>query len=156
MDHLTRLVGIGMPVSGEQVAALRAFLVLESDQAGWLTKRLVEAGRVEGYGELVYAAFVTAVRRRFSPAWTVSEVIRFVAATRAELLQDDIEVDPRTAEILVGRALGDGIATELDEKSRARAQILLLREMVVDAGLDDAGLDAFLAQARSLADQMTT
>jgi hypothetical protein len=156
MDHLTRSLEVGTLVSGEQVAALRAFLALDSDQARRLTEQLVEAGRVEGYGELVYAAFVSTVRRRFSPTWTVSDIIRFVAATRAELLQDDIEIDPRTAEILVRRALGDGIAIELNEKSRARAQILLLSKMVVDAGFDDAGLDALLAQARSLADQMTT
>lgn len=144
-----------MLVSGEQVAALRAFLALDPDQAGRLTEQLVESGRVEGYGELVYAAFVSAVRRRFSPTWTVADVIRFVAAKRAELLEDGAEVDPLTAEILVRRALGGGIATELDEKSRARAQILLLGEIVADAGFDDAGLDDFLAQVRSLADQMT-
>jgi hypothetical protein len=145
-----------MPVSDEQVEALRAFLALESDQVRRLTKQLVEAGRAEGYGELVYAAFVSAIRRHFSPTWTLTEVIRFVASMRTRLLADDTDIDPLTAEILIKRALGDRIATELDEKSRARVQILLLIELVADETLDDVGLDAFLAQARSLADQMTT
>lgn len=144
-----------MAVSDEQVAALRAFLALDTDETGRITRKLLETGGVQGYGELVYAAFVTAARRRFSPTWAIPDVIRFVAAARAELLQDHVDIDPRTAEILVRRALGDSIATELDEEARARAQIFLLCEMVVDAELDDAGLDAFLAQARALADQLT-
>jgi hypothetical protein len=114
----------------------------------------MESGDVAGYGELVYAAFVAAVRRRFSPTWTLPKVIRFVAAARADLLQDGIEIDPRTAETLIRRALGDGIATRLEEEARVRAQIFLLIQLIDDEGLDDAGLDAFLAQARSLADQL--
>jgi hypothetical protein len=142
-------------VSDQQLAALRAFLVLEPDEAGPPTEQTLEVGGVEGYGELVYAAFVAATRRRFSPTWTVPDVIRFVAAVRAELLEDEVDIDPRTAEVLIRRALGDGIVTVLDEEARARAQIFLLCAMVADAGFDDAELDAFLAQARGLADQLT-
>jgi hypothetical protein len=141
-------------VSDEQVAALRAFLALQPDTAEQLTKQLVETGHLEGYGELVYAAFVTAVRRRLSPTWTIPDVIRFVATARARLLKNEIEIDPRTAEILMRGALGDGIVAELEEEARTRAQIFLLGEMAVDEQLDDAGLDAFLATARVLADQL--
>jgi hypothetical protein len=144
-----------MVVSDDQVAALRAFLALEPNETERLTKQLVETDRLEGYGELVYAAFVAAVRRRFSPTWTVPDVIRFVGTARARLLNDEIEIDPRTAEILMRRALGDGIVAERDEEARARAQIFLLGEMVVDEDLDDDGLDEFLATARVLADQLT-
>jgi hypothetical protein len=144
-----------MVVSDDQVAALRAFLALEPYETERLTKQLVETDRLEGYGELVYAAFVAAVRRRFSPTWTVPDVIRFVGTARARLLNDEIEIDPRTAEILMRRALGDGIVAERDEEARTRAQIFLLGEMVVDEELDDDGLDEFLATARVLADQLT-
>lgn len=142
-------------VSDQQLAALRAFLVLESDEGGSPPEQRLEVGGVEGYGELVYAAFVTATRRRFSPTWTVPDVIQFVAAVRAELLEDEVDIDPRTAEVLIRRALGDGIVTVLHEEARARAQIFLLCVIVADAKFDDAGLDAFLAQARGLADQLT-
>jgi hypothetical protein len=142
-------------VTDEQVAALRAFLAPESDDAEQLTEQLIESKRLAGYGELVYAAFVSTLRRRFSPAWTVSAVIRFVAVTRAELLEDAIDIDPRTAEVLIRRALGDGVVTDLDEEARARAQIFLLCAMVADAEFDDAELDTFLAQSRSLAEQLT-
>jgi hypothetical protein len=142
-------------VGDEQVGALRAFLALQPDEVERLTKQLVDARHVEGYGELVYAAFVTAVRRRFSPTWTIPDVIRFVATVRARLLDNEIEIDPLTAEILVRHALGDGIAAELDGEARTRAQIFLLGELVVDERLDNAELDAFLATARVLADQLT-
>jgi hypothetical protein len=143
-----------MVVSDDQVAALHAFLALEPYETERLTKQLVEADRLEGYGELVYAAFIGAVRRRFSPTWTIPDVIRFVATARARLLNDEIEIDPRTAEILMRRALGESIAADLDEEDRARAQIFLLVELIVDEELDDAGLDEFLAHARTLADQL--
>lgn len=143
-----------MAVIDEEAAALRAFLALELDDAERLTNQLVEADRLDGYGELVYAAFVVAVRRRFSPTWTIPGVVRFVAAARVRLLEDGIAIDPRTAEILMRRALGDVVAADLDELARARAQIFLLGELIVDEDLDDAGLDEFLVQARTLADRL--
>lgn len=143
-----------MVVSDDQVAALRAFLVLEPYETERLTKQLVDTGHLAGYGELVYAAFVTAVRRRLSSAWTMPDIIRFVATARARLLDDEIDIDPRTAEILMRRVLGDRIAADLEEKASARAQIFLLGELINDEALDDAGLDDFLTMARRLADQL--
>jgi hypothetical protein len=142
-----------MPVTDEQIAALRAFLAIE-DETERLVRNLMESGDATGYGELVYAAFVAAVRRRFSPIWSTPEVIRFVATARADLMQDDIDIDPHTAETLIRRALGDSITIRLDEEARARAQIFLLLQLIDNEEFDDAGLDAFLAQVRSLADQL--
>src|SRR4051812_5382965 len=99
-----------MAIIDEHVAALRAFLALDSVEAERLTKRLIETGQVEGYGELMYAAFGTAIRRRFAPTWTLPDVIQFVASVRAQLLEDGVDVDPRTVEILIIRTLGDNIA----------------------------------------------
>jgi hypothetical protein len=141
-------------VGDEQVAALRAFLALQPDDVERLTKQLVDTGRLEGYGELVFAAFVTAVRRCFSPTWTIPDVIRCVATARAELIRDEINIDPRTAEILMRRALGDRIAAELDEEASARAQLFLLGELILGEDLDDVRLDEFLVTARGLADQL--
>lgn len=152
MDKVTRVDGNRH--GDEQIAALRAFLAPEPDKAEQLTKQLVEAGDAEGYGELVYAAFAVAVRRRFSPTWTISDIIRLVATARARLLDDAIAIDPHTAEVLIRRALGDSIATELEEEARARAQIFLLSELISDEELDVAGLNEFLAQARALAGQL--
>jgi hypothetical protein len=141
-------------VSDEQVAALRAFLALDADEAEFLTHRLVESNRLEGYGELVSAAFAAATRRRFSSGWKIADVIRIVASVRGRLINEGIEMDTRAAEVLMRRALGEKIAVELDEEVSARAQIFLLSELTLDEGLDDAELDTFLATARKLADRL--
>jgi hypothetical protein len=144
----------GTVVSDEHVASLRAFLALEPDEGMRLTRQLAQTGDVQSYGELIYAAFVTAVRRRFSPSWTVPEVIRFVVTVRARLLDDEIQIDPRAAEVLMRRALGDSVTGDFDDETRARAQIFVLAELVADEQLDAPGLDQFMGQTRALADQL--
>ncbi|MEV5710270.1 hypothetical protein [Actinoallomurus sp. NPDC052274] len=143
-----------MAVTEVQVASLRSFLAGDPGEGVQLTRRLVESGHTEGYGELVYAAFVTAVRRRFSPTWTIPKIVRFVATARANLLGNDVEVDPQAAEAVIRRALGDSVATVSEDKATARAQIFLLFELIDDEELDSAGLDTFLAEARSLANRL--
>jgi hypothetical protein len=141
-------------ISDEKVTSLRAFLANDPDDDMGLARLRVESGDVDGYGELLYAAFVMAVQRRFAPTWTVPEVIQFVATVRADLLQDGIDIDPRTAETLIRRALGNGIASRLEERVSVQAQIFLLGRLIDDEELDGAELDAFLAEARSLANRL--
>lgn len=136
------------------MATIRAFLIGDADEGARLATRFAEKGEVKGYSELVYAAFAIAARRRFSPTWTVAQIVRFVTDTRMTLLQDGLDIDPCTAETLIRRVLGDGIDVRLEEEASARAQIFLLLTLIDDEGLDDAGIDAFLVQARSLADQL--
>jgi hypothetical protein len=140
-----------MTLSNKPLAALRTFLASEPQDV--FDREPVDANDVEGFGELVYAAFVTAIRRRFPPTWTIPQVIRLVAAIRARLIDSGTDIDPHTAEVLIRRALGDRPPERLDEEARAMAQVLLLAGLVADEGFDDAGLDGFLAQAQMLADQ---
>jgi hypothetical protein len=141
-------------VSDDQVAALRAHLLHEFDKAGRLNRQIAEATDMEGYGEFVWAAFVLAARRRFAPEWTVPQIVKYVAAARARWGKDADDIDPRTAEIMMRRALDDHVPTDLDEMVRGRAQVFLLTELIAnDQELDEAGLDELLAQARALADK---
>lgn len=142
-----------MPVTDEQVAALRALLASDADQEEWAERhrKLLQNGRGAGYGELFFAAFVTAVRRRFSPTWTLASVIEFVASVRATLGEERDAVQPRAAENMIRRALGDTITDEFDAETKARAQLLLLIVLIEDEQLDDAALDKFLSDARAKA-----
>lgn len=142
-----------MSVTSEQVEALRAYLAGNPEEAERLHAHLAQGGGVAAYGALVYAAFVTAVRRKFS-TWTVAQVVRYVANVRADLSKDGVDIDPRAAEILMRRALGESVDGDLDEEVRSRAQIFLLTSLVADEQLDDAGIDEFLAQARARAERM--
>jgi hypothetical protein len=139
-------------VSGQQVAALRAALTLDTPQAQELRTHLTQSGDLYGFGELVYAAFLLAVRRRFAPAWTHADVVRYVGNVRAHGPADD-DIDPLAAEALILRALGTDQRPGADEEVMAAAQAVLLVTVIADLQLDAAGLDRFLTQARGLADQ---
>ncbi|MCW2865206.1 MAG: hypothetical protein JWP48_6914 [Actinoallomurus sp.] len=143
-----------MIIPDEQIASLRAFLAGDSEEGMRPTGRFVESGGVEGYGELVYAAFAVVVSRRFSPSWTIADVVRGVAAVRARLLDVDVDVDPRAAEVMIRRVLGDAVTDDFEDESKARAQVFVLLVLVDDEDFDDAGLDAFLSEVRNLADQL--
>jgi len=140
-----------MPVTDEQVTALRTFLAFDP-----LYQRLVGelsgGGRVNGFGELVYAAFVTAARRRFSPTWTSAQVVRFAGQLRVVLRGYDVDLDPRAIEILLRQALGERVASDYDDGTHALVMLFGLGELVSDERFDQAGLDAFIADARALAD----
>lgn len=138
---------------GAPMAALRALVSGDVDASARLARRVVEDGDGDDLGRLAYIAFVAAVRRRFAPRWTLPQIIRFIAAKRAYLLRHGIDIDPSTAEALTRRALGDTVDGQFDDEASARAQIFLLIELIDDEEFDDAGLDAFLAEVRSLADQ---
>jgi hypothetical protein len=135
-----------MPVTDEQVTALRAFLAFDPSYQH-LVGELSSSGRVHGFGELVYAAFVTAARRRFSPTWTSArrrfsptwtsaQVVRFAAQLRVVLGACDVDLDPRAIEILLRQALGEGVASDYDDGTHALVMLFGLGELVSDARLD--------------------
>lgn len=142
-----------MTVADEHVAALRAHLRHDFDEAERLNRRVADAD-MRGYGEFIWAAFVLAARRRFAPEWTVPQIIKYVAATRARWGEDADDIDPLAAEIMLRRALDDNVAGEIDEMARGRAQVFLLTELIADdQSLDETGLDELLAKARTLANR---
>ncbi len=145
-----------MAVSDDQVAALRRSLSVASDQdAADAERQLMQLATpdvAEGFGHLLYAAFALAARRKFSPAWTRADVVRFVADARAHVGKDPDDLDPIAAEHQLRTALGERIPGYPPEEARARAQVILLTALSRD--LTDAELDGLLAEARTLADQL--
>ncbi|MFI0485372.1 hypothetical protein [Actinomadura sp. 9N215] len=111
------------------------------------------------YVSLVTAAFFEAARRRFMKGEEVADdgkIIDFVTSVRLRV--DDPEVlDPNVAETLINIALGKlppearkGISGEVSHGSK----ILLLAGLIGDAQLSADELDAFLATAREMADEV--
>lgn len=140
-----------MPVTDEQTAALRAFLSFDPSSER-LTRDLADAGRLDGFGALAHAAFVIAVRRRFAPTWTSAQIVGFTARLRNALRPQGIDLDPKATEILIRKALGDPVTSDGDDKTQARAMTLVLVDLMADEHLSDDSLDAFMAEARALAD----
>lgn len=143
-----------MPVTDDQVAALRALLVDDMDRHRELFGQLDRAEARKGYPALVTAAFGVAVERRFGQHYQPADVVSFVADVRARSDRLARELDPDVAEGTVNAVLGHGTTRGLDKEAVTRAKLVLLGGLVADARFDDEGLDEFLATARKLADQL--
>jgi hypothetical protein len=140
-----------MNVTPPQIAALRALLIGDADTMR-LTAELGDAG-MAGYQYLAEAALIRAARRRFAPAFTSADLVRFVASVRVSRLADGevYDFDPVAAESVLRYAL-DQQATPVDDAGeRFRAVIALLIALTEDSS--NAGLDRFLAEAIIRADQ---
>lgn len=139
-------------MTDEQVAAVRAYLT-DSDDCDRLFARLNLGGSYDGTSALFAMAFLEAVNQRFAPTWTVSDVIRFVAHARTWWGEQADDMNPRDAEHLIRAMLGDGSPHELDETAKV-LQIPLLRVLIADKDLDDAGIDDFLGRVRERAERI--
>jgi hypothetical protein len=145
-----------MAVTDDQVAALRAYLIARTDadaddaQHRFLT--LARTGHLDEVGALVYGAFTAAARRRFSPAWTSADIVRFVADFRGSSADAAELLSPSAAENQLRGVLSDNQATIPSEEARTRAQFLLLAALTV--ALDSTELDEVLVQGRTLADSL--
>jgi hypothetical protein len=100
------------------------------------------------FNVILAAAFAVAIHRHFAQGYTVPDVIQFVADERTR--HDDFK--PRVAEQLVLSVLTGQPAVSLDDEAKANAQIALLLGLIEDADLDDPELDAFVEEARTVAD----
>jgi len=141
-----------MPVTDEQVAALRAYLADDLDQHRQLYARLDRAAR-SGYTALLAAAFFEAVNRRFAQEGTAADVIEFVADVRGRSEALGEAIDPRAAERLIRAALTDEDIDDLDDKAKGGLYVVLLAGLIGDEQLSDDGLDELLAEARKVADE---
>ncbi|HEY3956085.1 MAG TPA: hypothetical protein VGM53_22170 [Streptosporangiaceae bacterium] len=143
-----------MPVTDEQVAWLRTYLAGESEVAQQLYDQLTGAADAAGLGALVYAAFVIAARQKFASGWARADLIKFIAQTRQSLgVRPDV-FDPLVAENQLARALGEQSPDSPDVKANARAQLVLLNALVVNADLEDEAVFSLLIRARKMADRI--
>jgi hypothetical protein len=145
-----------VPVTDDQVAALRALLVGDLEGHKLLYARLGHGQALAGYTALVTGAFSEAVERRFGANYRPADVITFVGDVRTRSAEVAETLDPAAAERVIRAVFGDGSVRDLRDATVAGAQIVLLGALIADAKLDDSGLDAFLAAARTLADRLMT
>jgi hypothetical protein len=140
-------------VTGDQVAALRAYLTARDDaQADDAEARflaLAKKNQLDEIGALVYCTFAAAVRRRFSPTWISADLVRFVADVRSSSPQAASLISASAAENQLRGTLCKELTWRPDEETRARVQLLLLTALAAD--LTDDELDKVLADGRDLA-----
>ena len=145
-----------MPVTDEQVAPLRAQLARQPEEHKRLFALLDQTAKNTGYRVLVSAAFVVAVERRFARDVSPGEVIEFVGDVRLNSPQVAGQVDPAIGERLIMAVFSGESLDDIDARKSWETQLLLMAAVVSGEHFDDAGLDAFLAEARKLADQWLT
>jgi hypothetical protein len=143
-----------MPVTDNQVATLRALLTDDMPQYRRLFDGLDLTAAKKGYTALVTAAFAEAVERRFGQAHQSGDIVGFVANVRARSSRLADQLDPDISERVINTVLGDASVRDLSDSVVTSTQLLLLAGLVSDEQLDGERLDAFLASARKLADQL--
>jgi hypothetical protein len=145
-----------MAITDDQVAALRSYLSAGTDaEAGDAERQfltLARTGSLDGVEVLVYGAFAAAARRRFSPAWTSADIVRFVADFRSSSAEAASFITASAAENQLRGVLGEKLTTRPDEETRSRVQVILLA--VLTTGFVPHELDGLLAEGRALADSL--
>ncbi|WP_375028923.1 hypothetical protein [Actinomadura sp. GTD37] len=138
-------------IGEENILALRAFL-LEGPEAWVALEEKIQADdeTAAGYMSLLYGAFCVAVRRRFSPRYTVGEVVRLVADVRIRAEEDAGLVNALVAEDMIRRVVGappleDGGPD--DVRAVLYAEVFVLLYLVGEADFDGAGLEQFIDEA---------
>src|SRR6266700_1081760 len=134
-----------MPVTDEQVAALRAFLQGDFDGHKQLYSDLRRRGARDEFAALMPAAFAIAVQRRFPAGAPPERVVEFVSEVRARHLSEPDEIDPVAAERLVRVVTSGESARDMHPDVKYRTQFLLLYPLVAEEKLSEQGLDDFLA-----------
>jgi hypothetical protein len=144
-------------VTDEYVAALRACLIGDEGAYDRLSAELQDRDGGERSGNLYSAltgmALFMAARRRFPDGCTNAEVVRLVGQARARFADTVGEIDPRVAETVLLGALGKAAAAEnLDKTAMAMAVPALLFVLLEQEDISGDRLDAFLNEARFLAE----
>lgn len=141
-------------ITDAQVAALRAFLLRDSDAMTLHTIALGNEGTV-GYQRLMEAALSVAAVRRFAPQFTSADIVRFVASVRASRIADgnEYDFDAIAAENVLRYSLGQNVTRTPNPADRFRAVIALLGELADIDLSGEAGVDSLITQSRALADQ---
>ena len=99
---------------------------------------------------------MTAVERRFARDVNPGEVIEFVGSVRSTSPHVADKVDPVIAERVIMGVFNDDSLDDIGVRKSFETQLILMAAIIGDEQLDDAGLDAFLAKARKLADAWLT
>lgn len=143
-----------MPVTDQQVAALRAQLAGNLAEHKLLLASLDKTADSRGYSALLTAAFYNAVDSRFTRDSTLDEVTEFVADIRARSERIRDALDPRIAERVLISAFTNGDLDDLPAEELTKTKMFLLAGIISDQHLNAAGLDEFIAKARANADEL--
>ncbi|XRQ05060.1 hypothetical protein ACN3XK_52175 [Actinomadura welshii] len=142
-------------MTAEDVESLREFLV-EDDSDTFLNTETGTTTLVGGV--LLNAAFGVLVRRKFSPTYTVPQIIRYVTDLRMKLAESGLSINPRVAEGMIRDVLGDKQLKDrepygADAESLVIAGVTILTDLFEAAALDGPEMERFLQDSAEYARQ---
>src|SRR3954463_9076560 len=119
------------------------------DEPGW-----------NAFGEIVGAAFYSAVGRRFGSEQAAADITGFVASAADPYAGTPVAVDLAAAEALVRSVLGDeasvgAVLEQLDEPDLARIELVLLHKLIDEDGPNGASVETLVSSAQSDAAQFS-
>jgi hypothetical protein len=140
-----------MPTN-DQLAMLRAVVEGDFDWHERLVHLLHASGGLDGYGEVIAAAFFCAVHRQFPQRYCAEDVIRLVADVRAQFdLTGDL-LDPRAAELGVRCALGEhGLLNAVSDVTVVQTQVVVTAYLAYKQRLGDP--DLFMNKVQAFLDE---
>jgi hypothetical protein len=144
---------VTVKVTAQSVAALRAQLTGDSSFQRLVREFSSQDDRVS-YSALQYAAFLEAVRRRFTKETETADVIEYVADVRSRFDASAEAIDPTVGELLILEALGREEADGIASKTSAAARMFLLTALIADERLDAPAIDRVIARAKWGADHL--
>ena len=141
-----------LEVTDWNVAWVRAFVSQDAEALKPMLEQTPRTNEPDGTTLLLRAAYSVAVRRRFAGG-TRADVVRFVAHARVRRGRNAPRIDPSVAEKLIMEVL-TGTPTEGLTDLQKGLHIILLSELVEDEEYTADDLEAFLADARTYAEQI--
>ena len=148
---------LDIQITEENILALRSFL-LEGPEA-WIPLKdeiQVNDETAAGYMSLLYGAFCVAVRRRFSPTYTGSQIVGLVADVRAKAPEETGLINVPVAEEMLRAAVGaptlQAGGTD-DLRAALYAEVFILLYLVAEMDFDRAGLEQFIEEAAAYTEQ---
>lgn len=148
-------------VDDEHIDLLRQFLSEDPDEP---ESREEPTARddIVAHNLMAYSAFAVAVLRKFSPTYSVPEIIQYVTDLRKAVVEEDsLQINPRVAEGMIREVLQDKTFTDTapfgaDNETVVKASFVVLLDLSHKAELAGPGLEEFLQESAHYARQWLT
>jgi hypothetical protein len=135
--------------TNDQLGMLRAMVEGDFEWHERLAHLLHASGALDGYGEVIGAAFFLAVRAQFPQRYCAEDVIRLVADVRAQFDLTGDQLDPRAAELTVRCALGEhGQLADVADATVVQTQVVITAYLAWKGRLGDP--DLFMGKVQAL------
>ncbi|TMQ95903.1 hypothetical protein ETD83_21940 [Actinomadura soli] len=143
-------------VGDEHIELLRRFLSDDPNDPSTFDVSTAESNAI-AHNLMAYSAFAVAVLRKFSPNFTIPEVIRYVTDLRKAILRENaLQINPRVAEGMIRAVLEDQTLKDrepygADNEAMVNAGFAVLLELFHGAELKGPELDEFLRESADYA-----